>query len=247
VADAGNKEAVCLFNWPVLVVIFLAVLTHGLVGFGSSMVAMALLPHWMSLREAAPLVSLVVGTLEVALLVRYHAAVKWRAIWRVGLGMLVGVPIGVWALDRLNASVLTVALGLLIVAYSVYALLNLHVPRLQHPGWAVGFGLLAGVLAGLFNFAGPVVIIYGQCRQWESDEFKGNLQALFLVNQVLVIINRALAGTFTASVLQNYLSSLPVMVIGVVVALGLARLLSPGTYRRLALIMLLILGAQLLV
>ncbi len=235
-----------MVSWATIAAIFAAVLTHGLVGFGSSMIAMAVLPRWMGLREAAPLVSLVVATLEVVLLLRFHTAMNIRALWRIGLGMVVGVPIGVWALERLDARLLTFDLGLLIVAYAAYGLLNWRVPQLLDQRWAVGFGLVAGVLAGLFNFAGPVVVIYGQCRRWELDEFKGNLQALFLVNQSLVIVNRALAGAFTPTVWHAYLNSLPVIALGVAIGFWLGRFVSPSIFRKLVLVMLLILGAQLL-
>jgi uncharacterized membrane protein YfcA len=164
----------------------------------------------------------------------------------MGLGMLVGVPIGVWALERLDARLLTFDLGLLIVAYAGYGLLNWRAPQVLDQRWAVAFGVVAGVLAGLFNFAGPVVVIYGQCRRWDLDEFKGNLQALFLVNQSLVIVNRAFAGAFTQTVWHAYLNSLPVIALGVGIGFWLARYVSPNIFRKLVLVMLLILGAQLL-
>jgi uncharacterized membrane protein YfcA len=236
----------CMTSLATVLAIFAAVLLHCLAGFGSSMVAMAVLPRWMDLREAAPLVSLVVATLEVILLLRYHGALKLRALWRMGAGMLVGAPIGVWALERLDPRLLTYGLGLLIVAYAAYGLLNWHVPELVDQRWGLVFGLLAGTLAGLFNFAGPVVVIYGQCRRWDLDEFKGNLQALFLVNQSVVIVNRAIVGAFTPIIWHDYLISLPVIALGTAVGFWLGRFVSPSTFRKLVLVLLLILGAQLL-
>ena len=51
----------------ILAVIFGAALMQSLVGFGSAMVAMALLPQWLGLRASAPLITLVGATLEIAL------------------------------------------------------------------------------------------------------------------------------------------------------------------------------------
>jgi len=233
-------------NLATIVAIFAAVLLHCLAGFGSSMVAMAALPRWMDLREAAPLVSLVVATLEVVLLLRYHGALKLRSLWQMGLGMVAGAPIGVWALDRLDPKYLVYALGLSIAGYAVYGLLNLRMPQLLDPRWGMAFGLVAGILAGLFNFAGPVVVIYGQCLRWDLDEFKGNLQALFLVNQSVVIINRAIVGAYTPVVWHDYLISLPVIALGLVLGFWLVPFVNPNIFRKLVLVLLLILGAQLL-
>jgi uncharacterized protein len=172
---------------PIFTVIFGAVFMQSLVGFGSAMVAMALLPQWMSLKEAAPLVSLIVITLEGILLLRYRTAVQWRSIWQLGLAMAMGAPVGVWVLGRVDSRSLIPLLGGVIVAYALYALLNWRLPELTDRRWAWGFGFVAGVLEGLFSFAGPPVIIYGQCRRWGPSEFKGNLQALFLLDHLIVI------------------------------------------------------------
>ena len=147
--------------------------------------------------------------------------------------MALGAPLGVWALGRVDSRFLLPVLGGVIVAYALYALLSWRLPELTGRRWACGFGFVAGVLEGLFNFAGPPVIIYGQCRRWGPSEFKGNLQALFLLDHLIVITSRAIAGAYTATVLRNYLTSLPSLALGV--GLIVARVIQPGVFRTLAL------------
>jgi uncharacterized membrane protein YfcA len=230
---------------PIFTVIFGAVFMQSVVGFGSAMIAMALLPQWLGLKDAAPLVSLIVITLEGILLVRYRAAVQWRSIWQIGLAMALGAPLGVWALGRVDSRLLLPVLGGVIVAYALYALLNWRLPELTGRRWAWGFGFVAGVLEGLFSFAGPPVIIYGQCRRWGPSEFKGNLQALFLLDHLIVISSRAIAGAYTPAVLRHYLISLPALALGVGVGLIVARVIQPGVFRTLALATLLVVGVRL--
>jgi uncharacterized protein len=229
---------------PLLAVIFGAAFMQSLVGFGSAMVAMALLPQWLGLRASAPLVTLVAITLEAALLVRHRAAVQWRSIWPLGVAMMAGAPLGVWALNALDPRALIPVLGGVIVAYALYALFNFRLPELRDPRWGWGVGLVAGALEGLFSFSGPPIIIYGQCRKWEANAFKGNLQALFLLNHLIVIVSRAATGAFTPSVLRNYLASLPGLALGVGAGLIVAGLIRPGAFRKLGLITLLLVGAR---
>jgi hypothetical protein len=231
-------------NFPVLGVIFGAVFMQSLVGFGSAMVATALLPQWLGLREAVPLVTLVVITLEAILLVRYRSAVQWRSIWQTGAAMMLGAPIGVWALNQLEPRFLIPVLGGVIVAYAVYALMDWKLPELRSQRWAWGVGLVAGVLEGLFSFSGPPLVIYAQCRRWASDEFKGNLQVLFLLNHLIVITSRALTGAFTPLVLRYYLISLPVIGLGVGIGLIVGRLIRPSVFRKLGLVTLLLVGVR---
>jgi len=127
----------------------------------------------------------------------------------------------------------------------LYALLNWRLPELTDRRWAWGFGFVACVLEGLFSFAGPPVIIYGQCRRWGPSEFKGNLQALFLLDHLIVITSRVVAGAFTATVLRNYLASLPAIALGVGAGLIVAGVIRPGAFRKLALTTLLVVGARL--
>lgn len=231
------------FIW---LVVFAAVLLQSLVGFGSAMVAMALLAGRLGLPVASPLMALIAATLEAVLLARYRQALDPGAIWRLLAGALVGVPLGLWALGRLPEALMLGALGLLIAGYAVYSLLGRRPPALHHPGWAFGAGALAGLLSGAYNTGGPPVIVYGDGRRWSPEEFKGNLQSFFLFNDGLVLIGHALAGNLTAVVWGHYLAAAPAIALGLAAGLLLERRLPAGAFRRAALAALLALGARLL-
>lgn len=226
--------------------VFAAVLTQTLTGFGSAMVAMALLPHLTGLLVAAPLVALVAATMEAVVLVRWRPALNWQAIRQLALGTLVGVPFGVLALRHVDAGILLPILGAVIVGYALYALMDRRLPRLHNARWAYGAGLLAGILGGAYNVSGPPAIVYGQCRRWSPAEFKGNLQAFFLLGDALVIGGHALAGNLTGEVWGHYTLSVPALALGVAAGLALERLIRPDVFRRLTLILLVALGVALL-
>ena len=128
-------------------VVFLAVFTQSLSGFGSALVAMALLPTLVGIRVATPLVALVGFTLEIVLIVRYHQALDMRAIWRLALAGLIGIPLGVYFLSTVDEKISLTILGVVLSGYAVYALLGLKMPRLDRPVWAY----LAGLFGGLHN------------------------------------------------------------------------------------------------
>ena len=166
-------------------VIFLAVFTQSLSGFGFALVAMAFLPTMIGLYEATSLVALVMTTIEVFLLIYYRQALNIGAVWRIVLASLVGIPLGILFLSRLDQAVAMTLLGVMILSYTLYALIDaltyrIHLPKLEHPIWAYLSGLIAGILGGAYNTSGPPVIIYGSCRRWGSIEFKSNLQGFFV-------------------------------------------------------------------
>ena len=106
----------------IFVIVFLAVLTQSVTGFGLALVAMGLLSRTLGVQTTAPLIALIAVPLEFALLVRHRQAVKWRPVWRLSLAALVGIPIGILGLKYVNERIVLTILGLVIVAYAVYAL-----------------------------------------------------------------------------------------------------------------------------
>jgi uncharacterized membrane protein YfcA len=227
-------------------IIFLAIFTQAVSGFGVSLVAMSLLVNIIGIREATPLVALVATTAELIILIYYRHAFNLRAVTRLSAAAIVGIPLGLIFLQQVAVEVVTAGLGILLLAYSLYALLGLALPQLNHPNWAYGFGFIGGVLGGAYNTSGPPVIIYGTCQGWPPAEFKSNLQGFFILISSLAAIGHALSGNLTSTVWQNYLYALPGIILGIVVGFNLDKRIKPQRFRQVILILLLVLGAHLL-
>ena len=227
-------------------VALLAAFTQSLTGFGSALVSMAVLPGLIGIRTAAPLVTLITVTIDVVLLARYRQALNLRAIWRLVAALVLGVPLGILVLRRVEERFVLAILGVVIAGYALYALLSPRLPRLEHPAWAYGFGFIAGVLGGAYNTSGPPVVIFGNCQRWPPSEFKGNLQGFFLVNDLLVIAGHALSQNLTPLVLRDYLIVLPALIVGLFVGGRLDRRVDPALFRKIVLVLLVVMGLRLL-
>ena len=95
---------------------------------------------------------------------------------------------------QLDARIVLSALGIFLIVYALYNLFNLRLPRIRQPKWDFSFGLASGMLSGAYNTGGPPLVIYGTSLGWSSEEFKANLQALFMLNSFLVIILHSSPG-----------------------------------------------------
>ncbi len=210
------------------------------------MIAMALLSTRLGLGVAAPLVALVALTLEVVVLARHRRDVNLKAVWQLSLGALAGVPLGVLALRRVPERWTLAVLGVVLIAYALYALRGQKLPELRQAGWAFGAGALAGLLGGAYNTSGPPVIVYADCRRWSPAEFKSNLQGFFVVSDLLVIAGHAVAGNLASVVWTLYLAALPAIALGLALGLALEGRVPPALFRKAALILLLVLGLRLL-
>jgi uncharacterized membrane protein YfcA len=230
----------------VAITVFFSVVSQSLTGFGLALISMPILARLLGIRTATPLVALIAIIIEAILTFYYRSSFNFKAVRRLILAYLIGIPIGIMGLKYLEERIILPILGVIIVGYSIYALLNLKLPRLEHSIWAYIFGFVTGLFSGAYNVAGPTVIVYGNCRRWKPAEFKSNLQGFFLAGSLTAIPSHWLSGNFSSDVWQNLLISLPAMALGLIVGLSLDRFLNPENFRVLVLILLIILGVSLI-
>lgn len=233
--------------WLVFIIVFFAIFTQSVTGFGLALVSMPLLVTILGIQTAAPLVAFFGLIAEAILLAYYRRAFNLRVVWRLILASLFGIPLGVWALGNVNEAVVLTVLGLIVGGYALYALLNLRLPAISQPIWAYGAGFLAGVLGGAYIAAGPPIIIYGNARQWPPAEFKGNLQGFFLFNTMVIVGAHLLAGNYTLEVWRASLVAIPAVAAGIAAGLLLSKRLSAPLFRKIVLWLLIVLGVWLIV
>ncbi len=231
---------------PIIVIVFVAMLIQTSVGFGMGLVSMPLLLGILDPIGAAALVSLVGITSEIYMIFRYRHRLQLRVVLRLIVASVIGIPFGVLSLGLLDERVILSVLAFIMIGYALVSLLNFPIPVIKNENWSFGFGFLAGVLGGAYNTSGPPLIIYGTARRWSPGEFKVNLQMVFLSNSIIVIATRVLAGQYTSDVFRHYAVALPAMIIAGWIGLRLDKRIDPVQFRKLVLVLLLVLGIRLL-
>ena len=228
-------------------ILLVGVFTQSLSGFGIALVAMPLLSPVLGLKTAAPLVAMIGTLLNIILVIRYHTALNLKAVWKLSLAAIIGIPLGVYLLDFINQKLALVMLGIVVISYSLYALMRFKLPSLAHPAWLYAAGFSGGILGGMFNTNGPPVIVYGTCRKWSQDEFKVNLQGFFLLNNFVIIASHLWRGNITAEVMAYFWYALPALIVGVLAGLSLDKIITPAVFQRVVLFLLLAIGLRLMV
>jgi uncharacterized membrane protein YfcA len=233
--------------FQVFVIIFFAIFTQSVTGFGLALVSMPLLTAVLGIQTAAPLVALFGLVAELILLIYYRQDFSLRVVWRLAIAALAGIPLGILALRTIDEQIVLTILGLVVAGYALYALLDFRLPTIQQPVWAYVAGFAAGILGGAYNTSGPPVIVYGNCRAWPPAQFKSNLQGFFLFNSVLIATAHLLANNFSPLVLRSMLVALPAVAVGILAGLSLAKRISGSVFRKLVLWLLLVIGVWLVV
>ncbi|MBZ0294744.1 MAG: sulfite exporter TauE/SafE family protein [Anaerolineae bacterium] len=230
----------------IVAVVSFAVFTQSVAGFGLGLIAMSLLVEPLGVEVAAPLIAVVVLTTRIFMVLRYRKKLDLQVVRRLALAAVVAIPIGVFALSAIDQHLVLFCLGVFIIAYAIFALLELKIPEVSHPYWAYGFGFVSGLLSGAYNAGGPPVVIYANSRRWSPAEFKGNLQGFATVSSVMVIGSHLLAHHYTTHIIEIYLYMLPGILVGTALGFSLDRWINPGVFRRIVLLLLIAVGITLI-
>ncbi len=228
-------------------IVFVAAFQQSLSGFGFSLVAMPILVQLLGIQIAAPLVAALALTINIINGLRWRADFDFGEIKRLGIWMALGVPVGIWGIFALNETLVKAGLGLLLVAYALYALLKPEQLPTISRRWAYPAGFFAGLLGGAYNTSGPPLILYGSLRNWSHQRFRAVLQSLFGFAASIVVFGHFVTGHYTQPVLKLAGYSLPGLLLAVLLGARLDQHIKPEHLKKWITIATLILGVSLLI
>ena len=232
-------------TWIVLIV-FVAAVMQSLTGFGFALLVMPLATLVIDLKTAAPLIALAGLTTYTVNLIRFHQAVNLRELARLGAASVPGIAVGIWALVQVDEMTINRAMGAILIAYAVLALVRPAAGRRPAQWWAYPAGFLAGCLGGAYNTPGPPVVVYGSLRQWAKDEYRAILQTLFFINGILIVSSHLVAGHVVSQVWTLYAWVAPALLVGMWIGARLDRHVDQERFRSLVTAMTVVLGVSLL-
>ena len=227
-------------------VLFVSTLTRSTLGFGDALVAMPLLVLALGIQTAAPVVALVATTIALVILWSHWRHVELQALGHLLVASALGIPVGLVLVKRLPEPILQGVLGVIIIVFSLYSLLEPQFVIRQHrPGLAYGFGFVAGVLGGAYNTIGPLVVMYGQLRRWPPTQFRATLQGFFFPAYLFIVIGHGVVGLLTPQVLALYGLSLPMVALAIVLGGKLHAAIPRAQFTRVVNIALVLIGLML--
>jgi uncharacterized membrane protein YfcA len=234
-------------------VIAVASLVLGLAGFGIGLVALAFLPFLMSPDTAIVLMTVYTVVFSTAMFIPLRSDFRmglpgWRSsIVLLLVGSVAGTPFGVWLLATLPASTLSRMIGAVLVIVVVLEWLSVYPERLHGRRWALGAGLVAGVIGAAVGTPGPPVVLYMASQGWSPRTIKANLQAFFVVNQVVILAGYWWAGLLTAEVGRLAVLFAVPAVVGLIAGIALFDRVDPVRFRKIVFALLFVSGLALLV
>jgi uncharacterized protein len=175
--------------WYVLTLVPLVILTayivFGATGFGSSIISVPVLAHWVPLTFAVPLVTILDCAATINASFRQWRRVDFAEFRRMMPSMLVGIGVGTSLLVSLPRGPALLALGVFVVGYGVYLLVGKREWKAVHPLWAWPVGFIGGMFSAVFGTGGPIYMVYLASRINDKTALRATSSLIVTVSVML--------------------------------------------------------------
>jgi len=225
---------------------FLGSLMQGVTGFGSALVTIPLATYFVPLPFALAVFAIVdfVNAFRLGLENPRNAVVAESA--RMIPLMIVGIVAGTTLLVNLPREASLLALGVFVLAYSLYSLTRSASPATVSRHWAYLAGFCGGVSGTLFGAGGAPYAIYLSHRPLTKEQFRATLT----LNSIFSIGFRLLAFAVTGLLAQDGVwlaaaAAIPTALVGIYLASRIFRRISREALIRAVGLLLLATGCSL--
>ena len=214
------------------IVIMLAYLIEGIIGFGGTIIALPVEGMLVGLKAAVPALTVVVFFASVVIAARDFHHIDRRQYLKIALIMAIGLLPGMWLFASIPERPLKLILGLFMIVVGITGLKETVYDRRQirlgrreagvkraMPGW-IGNTLLAlgGIIHGAFASGGPFVVVYATEAIPGKSRFRATLCALWATLNGIMIIFYAISGELTGEVIALSAWSLPFVGVAIVLS-----------------------------
>ena len=229
---------------------------RGSTGFGGA-VAMPLLALVVPLKILVPVWTLLGIASSVTIVARDYRSIAVYELLRTLPAGLIGIAVGLYVFTALDAGTLARGLGLLVIAYGLYALWTTRPAAGPRPSagtqqssrlLAPVAGILGGAVGTTFGTMASVFFaMYFDALRRAKDQFRATMNAILLALVVLRGAGYWAVGEYTRDVLVTTAIALPMMLVGIFIGNRVHTGLSELAFRRLVSGALIVSGLALLV
>ena len=177
---------------------FLGSFVYGVTGFGAGLVTVPLASHFFDIPFVLAVFALLDAVNAIRICMSQPRAVVREEAVRLIPGCIVGVVVGVLLIVVLPARALMLALGIFVLCFGLYSLLNPGAMPVVRLAWGYVAGVCGGITSAMFGAGGPPYAIYLSMRPHGKDEMRATLALTSLVSVFARLIAFAVTGLLSS-------------------------------------------------
>ena len=227
---------------------FAAAFVTGLAGFAFAIVAAAVWLHFLPPAQCTALIAAFGLIVQGWSVWKLRQSIKPARLAPFVIGGVIGVPIGGEILRWESPTSLRFAIGVVLVAFSLYSLIRPKLPSASGAGRVTDgmIGMINGALGGATGFAGIILTIWSTLRGWTPPEQRAVFQPVGVSVFLMTALFLGGTGTVSRDTIWLFLIGLPALAAGTWAGLKLFGRLDEVGFRRVVLGLLLVSGVSLL-
>ena len=227
-------------------VIVVGYLVFGLSGFGSTIITVPILAHFLPISYLVPLLALIdcVTATFVGRTNREHLARdELKALLPI---TFVGFVVGVTVLVKVPDVYLRVALGVFAVAVGIHGIVNPVVKRRVSRWWSIPTGIFGGAMSTTFGTGGPIYATYLTARLPDKSQIRATMSTLIAISAIVRAVAYVVSGLITLALVTGALMAGPFAWLGLKLGTRIHVGLSQQQMRRVIGVLLILTGTGLL-
>jgi uncharacterized membrane protein YfcA len=223
-------------------IVFLAAATSGLAGFGFSIISVTplLLFHDPGTVLAINKI-LTLGTTWIILLGIWQA-ISWARLARLVPFALAGLFVGVWVLQQLDGDAIRLVVAVMVMAFALLLLSGIVREVPERPWMAPVTGLVSGISSTSTGMSGPPLVLYFTVIGLSVEVFRATTVMYFILLDIVGFPTLIAQGLITRDDVVLSLWLAPAALLGRWAGSWLVPYVTPASFRRIVLALLLITG-----
>lgn len=190
---------------------------RGITGFGSGLIAVPLLAHFLPLSFVVPAMLVLDLVASLALMGHARLQVHWDEIRWLLPSTIAGTLAGAVLLVNLPREPLLVGLASFVIFFGLRYVFNVHGEQTISRWWSVPTGLSGGLIGAMFGTGGPPYVVYLSHRLHDKTRLRGTLSGLFMIEGALRTATFLVMGLFAQErMVTTIVLALPLVAAGLV-------------------------------
>jgi uncharacterized membrane protein YfcA len=212
---------------------FVAGLARGFSGFGSALIFIPLASSVIGAKLASPLLLVIDFVAAAPLIPNGWQHADRRDVGTMLLGSFVGVPIGAWALTKMDPLAVRWMIVALVVPMLALLMSGWRYRGTPSPTLTAGVGAIAGFFNGVAQVGGPPIVLYWLRDTTAARIVRANIIVFFAASSVFTIFSYLIGGVLTVSVVGLAVLTGPAFGTGLWLGSRMFGLAGEETFRRI--------------
>lgn len=226
-------------NQTLLIVLYFVIVLAGstlqnIIGFGFTLFVLAFLPMMFGYNKAIALQMplAILSTLIVTLQYRKH--ICWKTLLPLLIPTVVLGAVGSYFSMKVESKAMYLAFGFFLIAMAAFFFFASEKVQLKATvGNGLLMGVISGIFSGLFSVSGPTVAMYLLSASKDKEEYMGNIQILFLTNNLCNLLVRISGGALDLGDIKYILIGWAAMIAGIVLGSKFFKQINKELFKKL--------------